>query len=81
MPTQLEMQFLLKECPCFGGGERSKLCFVRVTTGIPQQTNATDLLSSTVVVMEYLHSIVHKFSLPAYVLSDASPLSYLNAAR
>lgn len=38
---------------------------------------ATDLLSSTVVVAEYLHSIIHKFALPAY----AYPLSYLNALR
>lgn len=78
---QLERQFLLKKCLCFGSGEKSKPCFARVTTGIPQQTNAADLLTSTVVVMEYLHSVVHKFSLPAYVLSDASSLSYLNAAR
>lgn len=42
---------------------------------------ATDLLSSIVVVAENLHFIIHKFALPAYVLSVASPLSYLNAVR
>lgn len=72
---------LTKEVPLFWEWREKQPCFARMTTGVPWQTKATNLLSSIMVVAKYFHSVVHKFSLPAYVLSDASPLGYLNAVR